>query len=1302
MISQKAQKTLKRDLSGITILLLFLLVGAIISGQSMLFETDGSTIDESINETRSPTTRNFYVDSINGNDNWDGRSEKFTSGNNGPWKTLKNVDEVTTFTGGDNINFIKGGEWDISKCHDGFFQFRSSGSKGNHIILKSYGNGSHPKMNGNWGGYIDIRGNYVTLSGFEIFNLSSGVVTQSVGSRHYGVTIKDNYIHHVGRWGIYAPFGEFNLKIINNTIEDTGLIYGGSGIALMGDSTFHGSDIEIAHNKITRSYGDSITLHEGNSHYSTHLGTNISIHHNIIKNSVNADGIDITTGSNISIYNNIVSDCPLKLLHIDSSANNIKAFNNLFYGNASMGQIYIAVSNVSFYNNIVSLNKGHAPYSLNINSVNYHSFKVNNILLYKNLFAYGKNMTHSGLIEIADSRQHLNNISIISNIFTTKENRMPFYVFDFQYDSFRADHSGFYCNGNIYGPGEFQVKSGRTGTDIINISKWTNTYGHDQNGMKTDPSIKWISNSYYQLSNDSPCIDMATDLSFIEYPSDIFGSPIYGIPDIGAIEYVPPNIMGSDPIKIGREIFLYEDGRFRYTEEVSEDDDGVDLSIVVNEDWIPTSPVPHVSTIKVNSYNRYSDVVLEWTEEDRTTDKKATYLIKGLLPEERYTILENGIPSLVASSNESGSLQFELIKESDILNISITREDRPIIVSDLTVDTIGTGEKLKFDITASDMDGIDDVKVTYQHEKNLFSGQIDLKIDEGDVNFGNWIGYLTIPNDLIGTISYHTTARDLGGLETSSRDHNIRIIDVIEPSMLDDLTTHSSDQRDRIDFKFELYDNIKLDRTIVEIIENDQILSYDLIKIGDHHEYSHQLSDPAAELVQYRLNLSDSSGNENITSFMIIDVMDSEPPVLHSDNTDQIGYSGEEFRFDIVITDNRGISSTRIDYILGEKSYSISGEQGHIKKAIVIPMDHMGSLEYSIHARDIGGNMLELPAISVPIIDNVKPWIVHDRSDEYGTTGDPFNIMVTVEDNIGIRSVIFQFWSEDAPSTNITLRHEAGDHHGKIAIPFDMTSDIHYRLWVKDVSGNILMGNERTIIIKDNDPPEIIDASTKRIMGGIGYSFEIEVHDNIGIGDVSLFIEIQDELIEIPLTGDAGIYKKFIELIDAPFSFWFKVTDVNGNYVETPVVLEIESQIEGVVNTENEEDPIDENKDPVPETIVHEVADSRTLVIITMIFCITTMILILFSFILGRKSKDISPPPEDFTEYEEVEEFDEYEQPPLDDADPPEDEANVSDIDVENLNIDEIMKEIDDLMIPLEEVTEIADVPDDPMSKEAF
>jgi len=80
----------------------------------------------------------YYVDYTGGSDSYDGTHETFTSGDDGPWKTINKVNN-STFVAGDNILFKRGEVWRSELLH-----LTDDGSSGSPITVDAYGIGARP------------------------------------------------------------------------------------------------------------------------------------------------------------------------------------------------------------------------------------------------------------------------------------------------------------------------------------------------------------------------------------------------------------------------------------------------------------------------------------------------------------------------------------------------------------------------------------------------------------------------------------------------------------------------------------------------------------------------------------------------------------------------------------------------------------------------------------------------------------------------------------------------------------------------------------------------------------------------------------------------------------------------------------------------------------------------------------------------------------------------------------------------------------------------------------------------------
>lgn len=1014
----------------------------------------------------------YYVDPFFGDDDNTGTSMALNNGTNGPWKTLKNIDEQTTFDPGAIIHLKTGGEWDLSECHDGYFTFRDHGTKGNPITITSYGNGPKPKLNGNWKAFVDIRGDYVTLSNLEIFNLSSGVVTQNPNAKHYGVTIKDNYIHHVGRWGVYAPYGEFDLLIHNNTITDTGLTYGGSGIAVMGDGNFHGSNIELSHNRIIRAFGDSITLHEGDSTLNTQLGTNFSIHNNYIYGSINADGIDITTGSQVRIFDNYVENCTHQLIVLDSSAHDIEVFNNRLIGRSPAGMVQISVRNVSFFGNVVDVNGGSTACGLNVNSVNYHSQLVNNINIFRNTFVYDSSMTHPGLVVFADRPGTLGTINFNSNILTSRSSSIAPNLLHFQYDSYPASDSSFSCDGNFFDSSlsSFNI---RDRSNDVGWNQWRTTFGHDNNGYIGDPSLSWGSNFTYSISESSNCIDNGVNINSISWIRDQIKNPVYGEIDIGAIEFIPPYILGHDEVNVKEDFMIFSDGRFNYADQ---DRDGtkIDFSFEPLNGWTHSDRVDSIGSLNIMGFNPYSDRVIEWRE-NFTETYNSSYRISGLLEEERFTIFCDGNPINVSKSDSDGNLTFTLIKEYSDSIYYITREDKPILIKDSTMDEYGTGDNVDFQVLASDMDGIESINVLVYSEDNLIKENISLVKVNGTVKLGEWSNDFNIPNDWVGTINYCFVLVDIENVITITKESYFYVKDREMPILIADSTQNVMFGSEYIEFRVSISDNIGINSSYIQIIDNELDIEYEMVLDNEEYVYDHYIKGMKIDSIHYKVKFEDMNDNWNVSTISVVEIIDLIPPVLVSDNSDVIASTGDVFHINITYFDDFSVNQTRIEYSINNEDFTYITNEEKMDMIINIPDDGLGLLEYHIYAEDPCGNINSLIYASIPIIDNDPPMIITDDFITRGQDTLTNNILIAAEvvDNIQVDdvSVIINIEGE---SYSYSMDYSDGYYQMDISDIEGISPGNQYEFYLSadDLSGNLVLSEKFNLSIPTEDDEE--------------------------------------------------------------------------------------------------------------------------------------------------------------------------------------------------------------------------------------
>ena len=172
------------------------------------------------------------------------------------------------------------------------------------------------------------------------------------------------------------------------------------------------------------------------------------------------------------------------------------------------------------------------------------------------------------------------------------------------------------------------------------------------NDLFVDPLLSNPALDDFSLLSASPAIDAGTNTG---HTVDFFGNPIYGAPDIGAIEYQPPYRMDSNGVDVAGNVRVYADGKFRNT--ASPTGTTANLTITPEDGW-PTGDYREWMNISVSNW---SVTAMTWTESSDIASNTAHAL--GVLPETDYEISVNGTPgygltNATIRSDASGVLAF--------------------------------------------------------------------------------------------------------------------------------------------------------------------------------------------------------------------------------------------------------------------------------------------------------------------------------------------------------------------------------------------------------------------------------------------------------------------------------------------------------------------------------------------------------------------------------------------------------------------------------------------------------------------
>jgi len=202
------------------------------------------------------------------------------------------------------------------------------------------------------------------------------------------------------------------------------------------------------------------------------------------------------------------------------------------------------------------------------------------------------------------------------------------------------------------------------------------------------------------------------------------------------------------------------------------------------------------------------------------------------------------------------------------------------------------------------------------------------------------------------------------------------------------------------------------------------------------------------------------------------------------------------------------------------------------------------------------GSIDQYPLVS-PTRDNEPPFLIRDNTSNFGATGDPLNIVVTVDDSYGIVNNVFVNWSHGVLADNQSLLNVHGQTwSGNITVDHNL-NDLIYRIIIFDNSKNCKTYQEQIVNVIDNDPPELINDETSD-SPRTGSEFELlaNVSDNIAIRsvEVSYYFDGAQENCSVMENLSENDFRHLIHipLNSTRLQYFYFLNDTSGNTRKTP------------------------------------------------------------------------------------------------------------------------------------------------------
>ena len=431
--------------------------------------------------------------------------------------------------------------------------------------------------------------------------------------------------------------------------------------------------------------------------------------------------------------------------------------------------------------------------------------------------------------------------------------------------------------------------------------------------------------------------------------------------------------------------------------------------------------------------------------------------------------------------------------------ITVYDNDNPSLAKDDSPNMGTTGDNYVFDVNVTDNIGVASVNVTWSH--GGLSGNNAMNND-GD---GTWSLTITLDHSL-SNLTYSIQVNDTSGNYSRNATEMIRVYDNDNPTLDNDNSPNSGTTGDNYVFNITVSDNIGIASVNVTWSHGGLSGNEPMNNYGNGTWTLTISLDQSVSNLTYSIQVNDTSSNYSRNATEIITVFDNDNPTLDNDDSPNNGTTGDNFVFDIAVSDNMGVASVNVTWSHGARGGNEAmNNDGDGTWSLTITLDHsLSNLTYSIQVNDTSGNYTRNATETIPVYDNDNPSLVNDDSPNSGTTGDNYEFNITVSDNIGIAGVNVT-WSHGGLSGNDAMNND-GDGTWSLTITLDHSlSNLTYSIQVNDTSGNYTRNATEHILVYDNDIPGLAnDDSPNSGTTGDSYIFNITVSDNIGVATVNV------------------------------------------------------------------------------------------------------------------------------------------------------------------------------------------------------
>lgn len=353
-------------------------------------------------------------------------------------------------------------------------------------------------------------------------------------------------------------------------------------------------------------------------------------------------------------------------------------------------------------------------------------------------------------------------------------------------------------------------------------------------------------------------------------------------------------------------------------------------------------------------------------------ENNITYGLRIRLPEDALPIIYYQFEAYDQEGNQN---------ITPIHTVSISDNDPPKIISDLSDEYIGTGNIFSLRVEVEDNDMLSSVEVELWYDDTDLNMRFEMK--RADIY---WYEVL-ISSNATGFLHYLFITQDISGNMGESEQVTLTIYDDDTPVFLADHSDGIATTGDEFTFGVQVMDNIGVS-TLLVVYQVGDGEETSLPMIGDTSTI--RIPSEGSGRLSYRFEATDISGNTNTTLIRFLVIQDNDLPIAVAGFKKSV-IQGDTVELDgTESTDNVGV----VEWI-----WTISGEDGfHILTgpSVEFIFDREGKYTINLTVSDAFGN-----------IDTNISWISVNCKDEPFYREQPLVLMLIIISVIALVSILW-------------------------------------------------------------------------------------------------------------------------------------------------------------------------------------------------------------------------------------------------------------------------------------------------------